>query len=94
MFSEVVQFQQLLETVSGTHEPKFTSEWPTTTISNQKRVSGNKGAKWNYGDNFGGGDDYSTDHTIFGNFGVKDTAYSGSDGIKLCPGTHNAECSG
>ena len=45
-----------------------------------------------------------TDHTIFGSWGVADTAYSTYDAsnglttannkIELCPGTAGAECSG
>ncbi|EKX31959.1 hypothetical protein GUITHDRAFT_148950 [Guillardia theta CCMP2712] len=95
-FSDIVHAQELYSTytISNTWEPYFESKWPTTTISNNRWNDGNRGASWNYGDNFGGGNDYRTDHTIFGNYGVTDSVYSGSNPIKLCSGTHNAECSG
>jgi len=62
---------------------------------------GNTGAAWNYGSNFGGqgATPYSTDHSIFGSWGVADTAYStdgdgSNDKIGLCAGTAGSVCSG
>eukprot|EP00960_Hanusia_phi_P073698 768067-Hanusia_phi.AAC.4 len=69
----------------------YDSKWPTTTITNDPEADGNEGDEWNYGSNFGGGSSYSTDHSIFGNYGVTDSAYSN---ISLCPGYAGAECSG
>ena len=81
-----------------------------TVISDATNVDGNTGSTWNYGAS--ASNDYMgletgsspTDHTIFGSWGVADTAYSTYDAsngltaannkIELCPGTAGAECSG
>ncbi len=42
-FDDIVHFQNL-----------FTTTWPSVTIGNEGSESGNLGAVWNYGQNFGG----------------------------------------
>eukprot|EP00286_Rhodomonas_abbreviata_P014356 CAMPEP_0181323376 /NCGR_PEP_ID=MMETSP1101-20121128/19751_1 /TAXON_ID=46948 /ORGANISM="Rhodomonas abbreviata, Strain Caron Lab Isolate" /LENGTH=133 /DNA_ID=CAMNT_0023431397 /DNA_START=31 /DNA_END=432 /DNA_ORIENTATION=- len=51
MFADAVHFQSL-----------FSSHWPATTIGDLGDETGNNGATWNYGANFGGGTDYLTAH--------------------------------
>ncbi|EKX49006.1 hypothetical protein GUITHDRAFT_151580, partial [Guillardia theta CCMP2712] len=81
-FSDARRVQQL-----------FSSEWPLTTITDDTSASGNQGAVWNYGDNFGGGaSDYATKHDIFGKFGVTDSVYDNGD-IVLCTDS-TTPCSG
>mmetsp|Transcript_60812 Transcript_60812/g.143186 ORF Transcript_60812/g.143186 Transcript_60812/m.143186 type:complete len:97 (+) Transcript_60812:25-315(+) len=43
MFADVVHFQNL-----------FSSDWPAVTLGDSGSESGNNGAVWNYGQNFGG----------------------------------------
>ena len=80
-FSDARRVQQL-----------FSSDWPLTTITDNSNADGNEGAEWNYGSNFGGGSKYSTDHDIFGEFGVTDSVYEDGE-IVLCTDA-TAPCSG
>lgn len=80
----------------------FTSKWPAVTISDSADATGNQGATWNYGANFGGS--FNSDNSdwvsgadtqhgggvgMFGGFGV-DYEYP----IILCPGQADSVCKG